>query len=119
MKAIDYRNTTWAEIQKNLSGMRRRVYDAWLMHGPGTTTEVALKANISILTFRPRSTELYQMGLIRLCNIQKAGTCDGGTYIGVREIDAKFNVEARSRKQADQTELGFETTSSNLSHRRA
>jgi hypothetical protein len=44
--------------------MRKACYEAWVVYGPGTTREVAAKAGIDLLTFRPRSTELLQVGLL-------------------------------------------------------
>ena len=71
MKPINFRNETFAELRARLNEDRARVHSAWLAHGPGTTREVAATAQIDILTFRPRSTELYQMGLLSL--VDKAG----------------------------------------------
>ncbi|HMO03914.1 MAG TPA: hypothetical protein PKC67_02495 [Kiritimatiellia bacterium] len=73
MKPTDFRDMTFEDLQQSLSGMRRSVYEAWLLHGPGTTAEVALRAQISLLTFRPRTTDLYQAGLVELQPGQKAG----------------------------------------------
>lgn len=66
MDPIDYRNITWKEIQDRLSGLRHRCWLAWLNHGPGTTREVAYCAGIDLLTFRPRTTELYQLGFLQI-----------------------------------------------------
>jgi hypothetical protein len=66
MKPIDFRNETFEQIRERLSEDRRQVHHAWLAHGPGTTRDVAAKAQIDILSFRPRSTELYQLGLLDL-----------------------------------------------------
>ena len=68
MKPIDFRNETFDEIRARLDLNRELVHRAWLAHGPGTTREVAAKAGIDILTFRPRSTELYQIGLLELAD---------------------------------------------------
>ena len=78
MKPIDYRNATFAQLQERLVGQRAAVLEAWRMHGPGTTEEVAQRAGISILTFRPRTTELGQLGFIVLTDAQPAK--GEGTY---------------------------------------
>jgi hypothetical protein len=65
MKPIDYRNETWDSIQKRVNELRLSALWAWRCHGPGTTEEVATRANFSLLTFRPRTTELYQMGALQ------------------------------------------------------
>jgi len=66
MKAIDFRNQTFEDLRPLLDHIRATVHHAWLAHGPGTTRDVADKADLDILTFRPRSTELYQLGLLEL-----------------------------------------------------
>ena len=66
MEPIDYRNTTWKEIQDRISGLRYRVYQAWLHHGCGTTREISELSGIDSLTFRPRSTELFQLGFLTI-----------------------------------------------------
>jgi hypothetical protein len=64
MKATDFRDMTFADLQGALTGLRRRAYEAWLLHGPGTTREVAARAGMDLLTFRPRTTELAAMELV-------------------------------------------------------
>lgn len=78
MKPIDYRNATFAALQERLVGQRAAVLEAWRLHGPGTTEEVALRSQIAILTFRPRTTELFQLGFIVLTDSQPAK--GEGTY---------------------------------------
>lgn len=78
MKPIDFRLATFADVQVRLRGAREAVFFAWQRLGPGTTAEVCARAELSILSFRPRSTELYQLGYIRLAEEQPAK--DEGTY---------------------------------------
>lgn len=66
MKPTDLRNATWREVLTHLTEDLVRVHLAWQSHGPGTTREVAQKSGISILTFRPRTTDLYKLGLVVL-----------------------------------------------------
>ncbi len=66
MSPADFRNATFESIRADLNERRRVVYEAWLAHGPGTTRTVAEQAGIDILSFRPRSTELFHMGLLTL-----------------------------------------------------
>ena len=74
MKAIDFRNATFEGLRAELPALRAAAYAAWVAHGPGTTRQVAACSGMDILTFRPRSTELLQMGLIRVrsaeCGVQ-------------------------------------------------
>lgn len=66
MKPIDFRNATFAELQERLTGQRAAVLVAWREHGPATTEDCAARSGISILSFRPRTTELFQLGFIVL-----------------------------------------------------
>lgn len=103
MKPIDFRNLTFEDLQGALSGMRRRVYEAWITHGPGTTAEVALRAQISLLTFRPRTTDLYQIGLVELVADQKPG--HEGRYQAVSL--AEWRRRAVAPVVAEQTLMPF------------
>ncbi len=82
MKPIDFSLMTFEDIRANLSEARERVHRAWLAHGPGTTREVAAKAEIDILTFRPRTTELYELGLVELID-QVKGEYSTTTHQGI------------------------------------
>ena len=66
MKATDLRNATFHGLREYLPEARKQVYMAFVEHGPGTTREVAEKSGIDILTLRPRTTELCEIGLIEL-----------------------------------------------------
>ena len=72
MIPLDFRNATFADLQARLHGQRSIVLRAWQRHGPGTTAQVASRAGMSILSFRPRSTELFQLGYICLADQQPA-----------------------------------------------
>jgi hypothetical protein len=66
MKPVDFRNATFHSLRDEMEGLRRRVYEAWVAHGPGTTRQMAVASGIDLLTFRPRTTELVQLGLVEL-----------------------------------------------------
>lgn len=91
MKAIDYRNHTWDHVRGHLSGLRMQTYTAYVNYGPGTTREIAAKSGISLLTLRPRTTELLQLGFVEILD----GTADGreAIYISVPESIAKSRFE--------------------------
>lgn len=72
MKAIDYRNVTWDQIQDSIVGWRLRVLTAWREFGPATTRELADRSGIDILTLRPRTTELLDMGFMELVDLEAA-----------------------------------------------
>lgn len=80
MDPVDYRNLTWQALSEKVAGARMAVWIAWCKHGPGTTREVAEKSGIDILTFRPRTTELFDLGFVEL--VPGAGRTGGRTHGG-------------------------------------
>lgn len=66
MTPLDLRNETWESLQARVIGARRTVLNAWRNLGRGTTRDLSARAAISILQVRPRTTELVQLGLVRL-----------------------------------------------------
>jgi len=57
----------WENIQHKLQGLRDLVYRQMLIsREPLTTIDIAAKLEISILTVRPRVTELCELGLAEL-----------------------------------------------------
>lgn len=73
MKAIDFRNATFEGLRATLDAKRQSVYAAFVVYGPGTTRRVAGEAGISLLTFRPRTTELLQLGLVGIVGDESRG----------------------------------------------
>ena len=78
MTTIDFRNETFASIQNRISGSRAAVLTAWTTFGPCTTEQLAERSRISILSLRPRTTELVQLGFVCLADDQVSGL--EGTY---------------------------------------
>lgn len=70
MKPIDFRDATFEGMQVYIAGQREAVLGAWRVHGPGTTAEVCGRAGMSILSFRPRTTELLELGFVCLTDVQ-------------------------------------------------
>jgi hypothetical protein len=66
MKPIDYRNATLDQILERLQGQRLAVYEGLKQYGPCTTRELADAIPMSILSVRPRVTELCQINLAQL-----------------------------------------------------
>jgi hypothetical protein len=91
MKAIDYRNNTWEHVKANLSGLRMQVYTAFVHYGPGTTWQIADKAGISILTLRPRTTELLQLGFVEV--MDGSENSREAIYVAIPEALAKSRFE--------------------------
>lgn len=105
MKPIDFRDAHFESLQERLVGRRKAVYWAWLTHGPGTTRQVAERSGIDILSFRPRSTELYQMGGIRLEDGQENGNRTEGIYRARDVIEWAGWVEDRRASLSGQLQM--------------
>lgn len=73
MRPIDFSIATFADLRAQLVHLRASVYEAWQAHGPGTTREVAKAAGSDLLVFRPRTTELVQLGFVVLIGHGKNG----------------------------------------------
>jgi hypothetical protein len=109
MKPIDFRNATFAGLQEEISAMRQSVWDAWIRFGPGTTRQVSQQCGIDILSFRPRSTELFQLGVLEL--VEHPGhlvnvDAHEGVYRArsVSEWEAWFNAH-RDREVSGQIQM--------------
>lgn len=87
MKSTDYRNNTWEELKAKVSGLRMDVYTAFVKFGPGTTWQISEKAGISILTLRPRTTELLQMGFIEV--MDGSNNSREAVYVAIPEAMVK------------------------------
>jgi len=70
MKPVDFRNANFAALRDGMARQRLRVYRAWQAHGPATTSELARESGISILSLRPRTTELLELGLLRVARVK-------------------------------------------------
>lgn len=99
MKPIDYRNTTFNELKGHLHGMRIAAYEAYLDHGPGTTRQVAEASGMDILTLRPRTTELLQLGFLELVPDPDGHRSKEGTYRALPE-SAALSLFLRRQHQA-------------------
>lgn len=84
MNPTDIRDMNWTELSGKLEGLRETVYRAMLACGPATTADIAARSGLSILTVRPRVTELVQLGFAR-CFGKRAKE---GLYLAVSQEDA-------------------------------
>lgn len=96
MKPADLRNATFHSLVGGLSRQRLEVWRAWSAHGPGTTRAIAARAGMDILSFRPRSTELYQLGLLELLCDETAG--HEGVYRARTNVETDRWLESRKRE---------------------
>jgi len=82
----EIRDESFAALRPEvLTGCRRTVFEALLAGEPCTTRELADRIGMSLLTVRPRVTELLQSGLVVLAG--KRG--HQGVYRGVRESEVE------------------------------
>jgi inhibitor of KinA sporulation pathway (predicted exonuclease) len=81
LKPVDFSIQTFEDLKSSLNEIRQRVHRAWLAHGPGTTREVATASGIDLLIFRPRTTELFHLGLVEL--LENVGMNEGRNHQGV------------------------------------
>lgn len=92
----DLRNLTWEKLQPLLVGSRLAVLQAWREHGPGTTRQIAHKSGIDILTFRPRTTELFALALVEI--VGNEGT--EGIYEAIPADEARLYFELAQLERA-------------------
>lgn len=71
MTTIDLRNATFESLRQDLNEKRMEVYRAWVLHGPATTRQLAEKSGIDILSVRPRTTDLCDLGLVKLVDAER------------------------------------------------
>jgi len=107
LKPTDYRNLTWREVLTHLTEDMVRVHLAWQAFGPGTTREVAQRSGISLLTLRPRTTDLGKLGLVTLAGGK--GT-EGGIYAYVPREEAEASAIWREQADFRGKEQGAEPT---------
>lgn len=104
MKAVDYRNETWAQVRGRLVGSRMAVLELWRRYGPCTTAELARRSGRAVLTIRPRTTELLELGFVALASDERGPE---GRYMAVAEgtAEATFRRRAAERRKAEQMTL--------------
>lgn len=101
MKTIDIKRANFEEIFGQINELRFVVWVALKMYGPGTTREVARASNMDILTFRPRVTELCQLGFAYL--VGRAGK--DGVYAARNYEEARAWHEEQTRGYGRQMEF--------------
>lgn len=109
MKPIDYRDTTFRDIQARVHGDRASVLEALQLHGPATTRDLARAMEWDVLSVRPRVTELVQLGLAELVPEQDGRVSREGSYraLSTAEAEALF-IWRQKAAQDPQCELPLE-----------
>ena len=103
MNPIDIRNETWDSLKSRVTGLRYMVLEAFRVHGRGTTREVASRAGMDILTFRPRATELVDLGFLR-CVSQNGHE---GVYEAISDTEARERFARMKEGTSIQQELSL------------
>jgi hypothetical protein len=102
MKTTDVRNHSFDRIQGALCGLRAAVHAAWERHGPCTTQELAQRSGLSLLSLRPRTTELCELGLVELVG-EERGAC--GIYRARTLAQVEQDFASRRAWNAEQMQL--------------
>lgn len=108
MRPIDYRNAKFADLQEYIVRDRHRVLLAWREHGPCTTEGLAQLSGIPLLTLRPRTTELVQLGFVMLAG----GAKRSGVYRAA--TDAEVLDHLRTQQQLAHGQVVQQTLALNL-----
>lgn len=103
LTSTDIRNATWLDVQKRVSKDMVEVHEAWQTHGPCTTRELAERSGLSLLTLRPRTTDLYQIGLVA-CEGKKGR--EGGVYKHVTHQTAAQTWQRRQLEISQKAQRG-------------
>jgi len=113
MKPVDLRNATWEEVCLHVTDDMHRVHQAWLEHGPCTTRQLAERSGISLLTLRPRTTDLYKLGLVtlygRLTNEGIYQHCSAGEALESAAWRTRADFRRETSAPAESAPRGFLT----------
>lgn len=102
MKPIDFRNESFSALHARLESKREAVWLDWMAyevrHGKdgATTRQVCEWNGRDILQFRPRCTELYQIGVLQL----GTGNAERGAREGFYKLRSLAEWEQWHREQA-------------------
>lgn len=94
MKAIDFSRATFSEICDHIGPLRLQVWRGLQTNGPCTTSHLATALGMSILTVRPRVTELMQVGLVKLTGAAREGR--EGVYAAMTPTEVREAQAARA-----------------------
>ena len=101
----DIRAVAFDRIEACITRARETIYRDLLANGPATTRGLADRLRMSILTVRPRVTELVQLGLVRLAAKQSAP--GEGCYEAIPLDLARRDHEARRTGVPVQSQFRF------------
>lgn len=93
MIPIQFRNTTFRELQSRLVHLRLSVWEALAHYGPCTTRELSRECGMDLLTLRPRMTELVQLGFAECLDTEG----HEGRYRALTLAEAEAAFEQRQK----------------------
>lgn len=116
MQPIDFRNATFAELRGHLVKKREAVWLDWQAYEielqaagkplGATTREVCQRFGRDILQFRPRCTELFQMGVLKLADSQRSTPSPLNSREGAYVLRSMPEWEAWCAEQRDHATSG-------------
>jgi hypothetical protein len=98
MTPEEIRDAKWTEIENQVTGQREMVYTSLLACGRCTTEALAAAMEKSVLSVRPRVSELYDLGLVAL--VGKDG--HNGIYEAIPVFAARQQHEVRRAARVSQ-----------------
>ena len=110
MKPVDLRNETFESLQRLIPADLRAVLDGYKKHGPCTTAELAAHTGISLLTVRPRTTDLVDASLVVLdeketMRRKKEERLRCGVYRMATDAEIRAAIEAAHSAPAEEQKL--------------
>lgn len=99
----DLRFVHFEEIQARLDGNRHRVWDTLLVFGPATGSELAEAMNWSVLSVRPRLTELREMRFVEATGDRRDGE---HVFRALTQNEVKQLIDD-AKQSSPQAELAF------------
>ncbi len=94
----DIKRDQLAKIMDGLKGLRAQVHADLTVKGPSTTQALADFMGYSVLTIRPRVTELIEIGLAERVGRQE-GT-GSGIYAAISQEEAQRRFHAKAAQEA-------------------
>lgn len=96
-ETTDIRDEMHAHIQPGVQVFQTRVWELLGKFGPCTTRQLAESSGMSLLTVRPRVTELLELGLVELSG--RLGREGVYRQVAITTIQKKLAEEAHARSE--------------------
>ena len=101
--SADLRSVHWSAIRDRLTKNRAVVYDRARIHSPFVPTELATAMGWSITSLRPRTTDLYNAGLLETTGVRR----DNQWELKYAPLAL---AEARARAEQERGQTGAQLT---------